>query len=370
MNKEEALRALEIAKSHLAKGNVNLALKFTKKSLSLHSTIEAEKFLQRITVEEVVEEVKMSSSSSQESIEREYTDDQLQAVKRVNENSEDYYKIFGLSKDATENDIKKAYKKLALSVHPDRNAAPGATEAFKLVSEAFNVLSNEEKRKLYDLYGNSGLNPPFSETGSRQARQRYQNSGFEGEMTPEELFSFIFGQPGGFGVYSSGDFNLGRNGQFNFARHGARRRRQQQQQQRAAQDALPLSSFFSIVQFLPLILFIAVSLFSSLFPSQPQFTFSPTYTTPTMRTTQVRNIPYYVNSADFNYYFGSNSRAIRRYEDSIEGQYIQSLRENCQAEMNRKQAAINSARWWRSNDDLEKANNIRLPSCDQLSKML
>jgi DnaJ homolog subfamily B member 12 len=64
-----------------------------------------------------------------------------------------FYDILGVSKTATDDEIKKAYRKLALKVHPDRNKAPSATEAFKKVGQAYACLSESEKRKHYDMFG-------------------------------------------------------------------------------------------------------------------------------------------------------------------------------------------------------------------------
>jgi curved DNA-binding protein CbpA len=62
----------------------------------------------------------------------------------------DYYKILGVPKTATDDEIKKAYRKLALQNHPDKNKNPGAEEKFKEIAEAWTVLSDKEKRKTYD----------------------------------------------------------------------------------------------------------------------------------------------------------------------------------------------------------------------------
>jgi len=69
----------------------------------------------------------------------------------------DYYAILNLSKNATDSDIKKAYRKLALKFHPDKNKDPGAEEKFKEISEAYEVLSDKEKRNVYDKFGEEGL---------------------------------------------------------------------------------------------------------------------------------------------------------------------------------------------------------------------
>lgn len=69
----------------------------------------------------------------------------------------DYYRTLGLQKGATDEDIKKAYRKLALKYHPDKNKSPGAEDKFKEIAEAYEVLSDKKKRDVYDRYGEDGL---------------------------------------------------------------------------------------------------------------------------------------------------------------------------------------------------------------------
>jgi len=69
----------------------------------------------------------------------------------------DYYEILGVSRTATKTEIKKAYRKLAMKYHPDRNPDKEAEEKFKLINEAYQVLSDDEKRAIYDRYGKEGL---------------------------------------------------------------------------------------------------------------------------------------------------------------------------------------------------------------------
>src|SRR5277367_6110066 len=70
----------------------------------------------------------------------------------------DFYEILGLSRTATQDEIKKAYRKSALKYHPDRNAGdPQAEKKFKEISEAYEVLSDDNKRQVYDQYGADAL---------------------------------------------------------------------------------------------------------------------------------------------------------------------------------------------------------------------
>src|SRR3954449_1504337 len=76
-------------------------------------------------------------------------------------NGTDYYKVLGVDKKASQEEIKKAYRKLARKYHPDANKEPGAEDRFKQISEAYDTLSDPDKRKRYDRNGSifGGANP-------------------------------------------------------------------------------------------------------------------------------------------------------------------------------------------------------------------
>jgi len=74
----------------------------------------------------------------------------------------DYYEVVGVSKTASQDEIKSQYRKLALKFHPDRNKSPEAAEHFKEISEAYAVLSDSKKRQLYDQHGHAGVDGRYS----------------------------------------------------------------------------------------------------------------------------------------------------------------------------------------------------------------
>ena len=98
----------------------------------------------------------------------------------------------GVTKSASEDDIKKQYKKLAIKVHPDKNRAPQAEAAFKKVSVAYACLTDKEKRKIYDLTGEEpGQNHPSQRRSN--GRAGFRHSEFEQEIDPQEIFEMFFG---------------------------------------------------------------------------------------------------------------------------------------------------------------------------------
>lgn len=82
----------------------------------------------------------------------------------------DYYKILDIPKTASDDDIRKAYRKLALKFHPDKNKAAGAEERFKEIAEAYEVLSDKKKRDIYDQSGEEGLKGGFKSGGTKRGK--------------------------------------------------------------------------------------------------------------------------------------------------------------------------------------------------------
>jgi molecular chaperone DnaJ len=104
----------------------------------------------------------------------------------------DYYEVLSVDRSVSKADLKKAYRKLALQYHPDRNKDDPTAEAkFKEVSEAYSVLSDDDKRGIYDRYGHAGLAGPGQQPGFTTVEDIFSNFG--------DIFGDLFGGMGGFG---------------------------------------------------------------------------------------------------------------------------------------------------------------------------
>ncbi|MCO4757530.1 MAG: DnaJ domain-containing protein, partial [Oceanospirillaceae bacterium] len=104
---------------------------------------------------------------------------------------QDYYEVLGVDKNASDRDIKKAFRRMAMKYHPDRNPDDKESEEnFKEVNEAYEVLSDAQKKAAYDQYGHAGVNPNMG--GG-------QGGGFEGGFGDifGDVFGDIFGGGGG-----------------------------------------------------------------------------------------------------------------------------------------------------------------------------
>lgn len=109
---------------------------------------------------------------------------------------QDYYELLGVARDATADQIKKAYRKLAMKYHPDQNQGDATAEAkFKEVSEAYEVLSDANKRRQYDQYGHEGMKSTFGPGGFDFSRD------FTHVSDLQDILGSIFGEGGG-GMFS------------------------------------------------------------------------------------------------------------------------------------------------------------------------
>ncbi|KAJ9090309.1 Chaperone protein dnaJ [Entomophthora muscae] len=398
VNKDEARRCLEIAKKKENNSEFDSALKFIRKSISLFPTPEAKVRLSQLEAKMSSQqssprastsngngvpkrEPTASSTTSQStqrtdsgSASRTYTQQQVEAVKKIKTNAGDFYGILDIQKTATEGEIKKSYRKLALQFHPDKNSAPGADEAFKLVSKAFAILSDPDKRAQYDRYG--GDPEQRGGGGGFRANGGHQHFGFQEEVSPEELFNMFFGGGFGNGGFGNAGFQsatfVGADGRRYVRQFGGPRTRRRPTNGTHHEGGTP----FNILQLLPVLLLFGFGLLSSLFssgPEDPSYSYSKTARYSQAQTTRQRSVNYYIIPNQFKAFKEQvKDYRLASFEREVETNYIQLLYNQCQLERNNKHRDLMSAQgffgWGKDEKKIAEIQSRPLLKCTELSR--
>ncbi|XP_076818671.1 dnaJ homolog subfamily B member 12-like isoform X1 [Clavelina lepadiformis] len=364
-NKDEALKCLGIAQTALSGGDVEKATRFVKKSLKLFPTDQATNLMDKIKSAkkenepptmngtqssrrgESVPDLSTLHGSSKES-QPSYTPAQKNLVDRVNR-CKDFYEILGVSKSASENELKKAYRKMALQLHPDKNLAPAATEAFKAVGKAYSVLSDAEKRERYDLYGHEGVN-----TTQRRRRDSSDDEFEQQDFDPQELFNMFFG-----GGYPSGNVRVFRRGNTYYYDQRPRRHRNE----REPQDQVRVW-----IQLLPFLVLVFVTIMGNYLSTDPAYSLMRKGDYAYRKSTANLRVQFYVK-ADFDAQYKSGSASRRRLEEMVESDHLDHLRNRCYQERVEKENLRRRGLYFGSTDMVKRSEAMKTPSCDDLEKL-
>ena len=222
----------------------------------------------------------------------------------------DYYDILNISKDATLEQIKKGYKKQAIRFHPDKNHSELATECFKKISEAYQCLSDPEKKSFYDKYGNE---QEFKEKYFQRHHTYYQE-----EMDPFEAFNMFFGN--GFFPGGAYHFRTGHDHHFN-----------------GENANINLNNNRKFLQFFPFIFLFLIYILpnlSFLFESKPLYQFTRTTLYNHKRKTSRNNVEFYVGDKFIQKY--PKMADFKSLEPTIEKEYLDYLYEDCSSIINYK----------------------------------
>ncbi|KAF2142351.1 uncharacterized protein K452DRAFT_226614 [Aplosporella prunicola CBS 121167] len=339
---------------------------------------------------------------------RAYTVEQKAAVLRIRRCSPTaFYEILGLEDvktTCTDGEIKKAYRKLSLLTHPDKNGYEGADEAFKMVSRAFQVLSDADKKAKYDRFGGdpesrfggggassaSAGASPFSGF-ARSPGGAGRGPMFEEEISPEEMFrQFFAGGMGGFGgpfgikanfspgggLFDTGPgfvFNLGGGPGIRVHQFGGGRPRRRPAT--AAPETPQPSLTSALSSLLPLLLLFVLPLLSSLFsgstaPSTgPSVSFEPVGPPFTQQRTSARlKIPYWLNPTEVEDF---SQRKLKDLDRTAEIRYMSKLNYECDSERQQQSRLLQEAQGWFFIDEtkMREARTMPMKSCKRLGEL-
>uniref|UniRef100_A0A3Q2PM61 DnaJ (Hsp40) homolog, subfamily C, member 18 n=1 Tax=Fundulus heteroclitus TaxID=8078 RepID=A0A3Q2PM61_FUNHE len=296
-----------------------------------------------------------------------YTEEQRQGVSRI-KNCKDFYEILGVDKGAGDEDLKKAYRKLALKFHPDKNFAPGATDAFKAIGNAYAVLSNPEKRQQYDQCGDQcpTSNVPHHPGHSRPAHYRSFYRDFEADISPEELFNIFFG-----GRFPTGNVHVYTNQGASYSQfyQPRRRRAHERREEVVVEENQSQNTFTALLQLLPVLVLILISVFTQMMATNPPYSlfYKPAMGLVVSRETQHMGVPYYVDKGFQKEYRGA---ALEELEKTIESDYIEHLQSSCWKEKQQKSDLANLGQLYRDERLKQKAESMRLDNCEKLQRLV
>ncbi|KAK3344248.1 hypothetical protein B0T25DRAFT_321892 [Lasiosphaeria hispida] len=321
--------------------------------------------------------------------ERKCTIEQKRAVLRIRScKPTAFYEILEIQKTCTDAEVKKAYRKQSLLTHPDKNGHEHADEAFKMVSRAFSILGDKEKRDKFDRFGTDPdsrfqsqpqQNPFAGGFASRAAGGGGGQGMWEEDISPEEMFARFFGGGGPFGGGGGFDggpqfvFNFGggpgvRVHQFGGARPRARPRNPGQPEE--------TSLFSTIMGLLPILLLFIFPLLSSMFSggttqsSTPSMVFDhphpPLYTLE--RTMPTFGSKYYLNPQEVQSFTPSKLHTLDKKAEVI---LIQQLRLKCEDEIAHRDKLREAAQGWfyQNPEKMEVANSFDMPACRRMKNL-
>ena len=397
-NADEARKALKLAQDYRDKGSYSVALKWARKSSSLSPSSEATSLTASLE-KEIASGATSTSTPSKDATSsatkatgaethpsasgthqrpghgspsaggtsgsstkdggdaksRSFTPEQTKVVKRVIAcKAHEYYSILAVEKSCSEGEVRKAYRKLALALHPDKNGAPRADEAFKMVSKAFQVLSDNNLRAAYDSNphqdpssrggGGGGGGPIMATRGFGGGNPGFHQS----EISPEDLFRAFFGG-GGFDQFGGGGGGFGGGPVFTFGGpNGFRQFGGNQGMHARARDNRRESPPPNWVQMLPLLFLVFIGLLSwlpGMFSTpDPGYQWKSISPWTLHKQTSSINVDYWVNPREWQRHpifesipegkrgmeqAGTYSNKLKRFESGIEQHYVSTLRQQC-----------------------------------------
>jgi DnaJ family protein B protein 12 len=358
MNKDEAEKWKNIAKEAIANHDYHKAIRFLGKSKKLFDTSEADGLItlcemnlkNRGSAGDAKTETpsgaykRNTPKPAEPEREKNYTSEEVHLCKGILAKT-NYYDILGIQKGASEGEIKKAYRKLALKLHPDKNNAPTATDAFKKVSTSYMWLSDVKKKQIYDEHGTED-----------NFQQNYRQYFREDEMfDPFDLFD----------LFTGGNMQ-GRRRQYRPQRQAQRQHHNHQHDE----NRNPLQQFGPFV--LIIIMFIFLSLTSNL-NMGPSFSLTKTSQYTFEHLSSTHNVKFFVDK-DTHETMGGSAKYATNIDDQVDNEFYRiKTRDwrNAKDVQNHwaRQARYYSKGHYRYTQYMEKANIVDMSAWNVVQEM-
>ena len=304
-NEERSKLLLERGQKSLENKNYLEALHYFKLSNKFQKSFQTDELIKKC--EEIVKEMREKEKKEESSKDETGPNPQDEACEKIIKNN-NYYEILGITKETPNDDIKRAYKKLALKFHPDKNKSSKAEEAFKKIATAYQTLTDPKKRELFDKYGSE---EEYREKIYQERQQQFEYEDFDAY----DIFDMFFGNI---------DPEVLR-------RQRRRFRRAQAQQQ--AQINPRFVKFLPFLQLIPVLLMSLTYIVPYIFRTKDLFIFEKNNKDyPYERKTQRFKINYYVGKDFEEKYKNIKNNNIEKIkiENEIENKYLNYLRIECQ----------------------------------------
>jgi hypothetical protein len=260
----------------------------------------------------------------------------------------DHYAVLGIERTASEEEVKKAYKKAALQWHPDKNInnKDVAEKRFKEITAAYTVLGSADSRSHYDRYGDD---EPRRGGGGGGGRSQHGAGMQPEDLTPEDVFNMFFGIPPGARQQRR---------HYHYAQPGQSRQRG---------PARAEANGFALFQLLPILALVVLSFFSSIEIDTAPYELRPSSSHRIERETDGLGLKYFVpESFDLDY---AHSRlALRRIEEAVEQDISRTAAKQCGFERKQQQRMYDAAQHYAGAEReamLGKARAFRLDACDE-----
>lgn len=306
-----------------------------------------------------------------------YTAEQAREVDRIMKAKKNFYQVLQVEqKNFALIEVKKSYRKLALIVHPDKNKAPHASEAFKVVGHAYATLSDSTKKNHYDHLLDSGRLDEDDEMSSAAAAAAASRGGMHASNArssagsysfdyddPDEIFRMFFGFEPGY-IFQRRAGQAGRTYVYRQPQHVNARHRHGGGENGEAVTIQGLGPL--LLQLAPVLLLIIMSLLGQLFSADADWSFAMSDKHTVQMQTSSLQIKFYVRPRVPLDYSPEN---LRQLEATVESAYINGLREACIREKHQRESMIWRAKMYADRKMYDRAKEMSLPSCVELNKI-